>query len=291
MKLNINSADYWRQLNPDCNISDNPWISGGEVFQISTSEIDNCIEQLKFDGYFQTKPLIPKILLNKLALCIINIVRSGHNSTYALLYDEFYEIFSKLTAVLTPILGENFQFVPDEFEIYYIPVADSAAGSPPHRDSLWPTGVFDEAGIPQLVNVWIPITDATSHNSCIHVIPTSLDPTKNLNYEDVTEHTSITLGDAQSVRALPAEAGSILGWGPQLLHWGGRSSRFAETPRLSFAAYFQSRSQPPLHPTTMDIPSPIPFEYRLYLAEKRWRDPEGKEVSKFLPRRRSDTPR
>ena len=283
MDIDTESISYWKNLNPDCTITDNPWLSSVKQFDISSADMDRHIEQLKHDGYFQTSPIVPEYLLSKLSDCIVNIVRKGHNTTYALLYDEFYHVLSRLKNILTPLLGQRFQFVPDEFEAYYIPVADAAVGSAPHRDSLWPTGVVNETGIPQLVNVWIPITDATTLNSCIHVIPTSLDPTNDVAYRDLSERTHISLGDVQNVRALPAKAGSILCWSPRLLHWGGRSSRYADAPRLSFAAYFQSRSHPPFHPTTMDIPSQIPFEYRVYLAEKVWRDPSGRMLSRYLP--------
>ena len=68
-----------------------------------------------------------------------------------------------------------------------------------------------------------------------------------------------------------------------MLHWGGRSSSFEQTPRLSFAAYFQNRNVPAFHPATMDIPSEIPFDYRLYLVEKAWKDPQAAEIHRFKP--------
>lgn len=64
-----------------------------------------------------------------------------------------------------------------------------------------------------------------------------------------------------------------------LLHWGARSSAMAKGPRMSFAFYFQSRHVPPYHAVTMDIPSPIPFDYRLYLLEKMRRGAEGEDPS------------
>ena len=72
----------------------------------------------------------------------------------------------------------------------------------------------------------------------------------------------------EDIRALPAKAGSIVCWSTSLLHWGARSSRRATQPRISMATYYQSRDVPPYHNVTMDIPSPIPFAYRIHLVEK-----------------------
>ena len=47
---------------------------------------------------------------------------------------------------------------------------------------------------------------------------------------------------------------------------------------MSFAMYFQRGDVPHFHPTTMDIPAAIPFDYRLYLVEKVERDIFGRSV-------------
>jgi hypothetical protein len=274
----IENVDYWRALNPEFNITDDPWPRDPEPYPISSEEMESHVERMKREGYFQTSPIIPRDQLDKLRKSIVNIVAWGLRSTYALLYDEFYDVFGRLDNVLKPVLADRYRFVPDEFEAYLIPTTDDAAGTPPHRDSLLNRDCIGSDGLPKVVNVWIPLTDATTLNSCIHVLPGHLDPLYRLRAStadedaDAGEHVPL-----QNIRALPAPAGSVLCWNPNLLHWGGRSSRWASHPRLSFAAYFQSRDVPPVHPTTMDIPSRIPFEYRLYLVEKVWKDPKGKK--------------
>ena len=134
-------------------------------------------------------------------------------------------------------------------------------------------------GLPKLVNVWIPLTDATTLNSCMHVLPGHLDPLYphgGSRANPVGDQNKLIL--LQNVRALPAKAGSILCWSTGLLHWGGRSSQRATHPRLSFAVYFQSRELPPVHSTTMNIPSPISFRNRVYLVERRWQDDEDPPI-------------
>lgn len=278
MSDKFQSIKYWRELNPQCSISDNPWPSKINSFQIQPEEIGTHVEQIIKDGYFQTNAIIPKDLLAPLIKCIVNLVRAGHRTTYALLYDEFYHVLSGLNQVLTPVLGKKFQLVPDEFEAFYVPISNETGGSPPHRDSLNPSGIIADDGKPLLVNVWIPLTDATHLNSCMYVVPSSHQNSSRIGLNQG----SVSLNDLQKVRALPAPAGSIICWSPSLLHWGAQSSQFAQEPRLSFAAYFQSSKVKPFHPTTMDIGDPIPFEYRMYLTEKVWRDPKGEMLSDYI---------
>lgn len=276
-KRKIENIDYWRALNPDFSITDNPFPENVIPYSIAENQMEDHLVQIKKEGYFQTQPIIPQNELLRLEDCIREIIRHGHKSDYALLYDEFYVVMGKLEQVLSPVLGRNYQLVPDEFGVFYIPNGDASMGTKPHRDTLGESWTIKSDGTPNLVNVWIPITDATTLNSCIYVIPANLDPDFAKGEVIAEKRLKVSL---QDIRALPVKAGSILCWTPHLLHWGARSSRWATTPRISFAMYFQSREVEPYHKVTMDIPSKIPFEYRLYLLEKFRRDPEGLE-SKF----------
>lgn len=189
----------------------------------------------------------------------------------------------RLKNVLEPVLGPNYQLVPDEYEAFYIPAENGATGAAPHRDTLGPGGDFKPDGTPTLINVWIPLVDVTTLHSCIYVLPGHLDP----DYPSPAQDRSAIAKNRsveklmQDVRAVPAKAGSILCWSPHVVHWGGRSSVFAATPRISIAVYYQSSQVPAVHPVTMSIPAPIPFEYRLYLCDKHYVDPEGRESSRF----------
>jgi ectoine hydroxylase-related dioxygenase (phytanoyl-CoA dioxygenase family) len=195
------------------------------------------------------------------------IVRSKLRPEYVFVYDEYYQVLSRLNNVLTPILGPGYQLVAEELNAFFIPTDDDAKGIGPHRDFLRAADSLGAGGLPNLINVWIPLTDATSLNSCMYVLPGHLDPLYPHGGSEMDRKIAV---DLQDIRALPAGAGSILCWNTSLLHWGGRSSRRAKHPRLSFAVYFQSRRIPPLHFTAIDIPSPIPFKHRIYLVERQW---------------------
>lgn len=275
---------YWEELLPQFPITDHPFKDHPTPFEISKEEIDFCVQQMKSDGYMVTSPIIPLDDLKAIETCIDRVVEKKHNPNYALVYDVFYEFIQKLEQVLTPILGENYQLVADEFGAFFIKNNESSKGSGPHRDTVYAHGKVQKINdLPTIINVWIPLTDATTLNSCMHLIPISQD---NFIKDDVPEEMFEKKYSWQevkdllhSVRSIPMQAGSIIAWNTNVLHWGGKSSQFATHPRKSIAVYFQNRNVPPYHKFTMNIPSPIPFDYRLYLIEKQEMDRELKNDS------------
>ena len=74
----------------------------------------------------------------------------------------------------------------------------------------------------------------------------------------------------QSVKALPALPGSLLGWHHHLIHWGSRASDRAGVPRVSIAVEFISDAVSPLESELPLIPpGSIPdFPLRLNLIGK-----------------------
>jgi hypothetical protein len=109
------------------------------------------------------------------------------------------------------------------------------------------------------VNLWITLADATPTNSCMYVLPAPQDP----GYRSGARDTAFDRSQLQDVRALPAPAGSVLGWTTHLMHWGSRSSPDATEPRISATAYVQRADRPPASSAIMDFRDPVPFEQRL----------------------------
>ena len=83
--------------------------------------------------------------------------------------------------------------------------------------------------LPSIVTAWIPLTDVTPLDSCIYVVPAACDP----DYYSEERGVRPERIRLQDVRALPAAAGSVVGWSTHLAHWGSRSSRFAAGPRIA----------------------------------------------------------
>lgn len=270
-RAKVDDPDYWRGLNPGFSISENPFDTSREPYPIDPEEVQRNLASFRHDGYCSTIPIIPEEQCDRLAGCILNVLKAGHHQCYALVYDEFYQLVVDLSNLLTPLLGENYQFVPDEFGTYYILPDDDNRGTPPHKDNLHISQGILPSGLPKIANFWVALSDATPLNSCMYVIPAHLDPTfPRYGKARATERGNFRI-ELNHVRALPAKKGSVLSWSPQLLHWGGRSSKLGKNPRISYAFYCQNRSVDKYHEVTTDIPVDIPFARRIELIEKVWR--------------------
>ena len=273
---------YWMEINPTGTISEYPWSAKGGGIEFEDNELAALKQTLVHEGYFQTKPVINQSQLAHLIELIDGVMSAGHPPAYALVYDEFFAIMAGLSKLISSLLGQGFLMVPDEPDVYFIPTSDEHSGSGPHRDTLRFPDMYTDQGVPKVINIWIPITDSTTQNSCMHVIPAHYDGDYKTprSMHELPDHLPNQV--LQKVRALPAAAGSILGWSTELIHWGGMSSDQAELPRLSFAMYFQRGDCAKYHPSAMAPTSRIPFDFRLYCIEKVWADPDGKNIGQFL---------
>ena len=270
------------EINPTGTISDYPWEAKREGIKFEDDELAILKQTLIHEGYFQTRPVISQSQLECLIELIDGVMSAGHSPAYALLYDEFFSVMASLSNLIAGLLGQNFLIVPDEPDVYFIPTSDEHSGSGPHRDTLRFPEMYTDEGLPKMINIWIPITDATTENSCMHVIPAQYDDDYKTprSMDELADH--LPNQALQKVRALPAAAGSVLGWSTELIHWGGMSSDQAKIPRLSFAMYFQRGDCANYHPSAMAPSSRIPFDLRLYCIEKVWADPDGKNIGQFL---------
>lgn len=134
-------------------------------------------------------------------------------------------------------------------------------GWEPHRDRA--RNPIDERGAPRSMTLWVAITDARTDNGCIHVVPAPYD----LQYGN--PRASNDLMHPSAIRALPAPAGSILGWTSGLLHWGGLA-RAGRSGRTSIAFEYQAAAHPP--PDEPIYPRgwfPAPAERRALIA-RQW---------------------
>jgi hypothetical protein len=190
-----------------------------------------------------------------LAAAVAAVVAAGFHPLFAIVFDEFWQLLATLAPALEPILGPGPRLIPD-FWLWHVDPAADRAGSAPHRDAGY-SGTLRSDGRPTLITVWLPLTDATPSNSCIYVLPLSRDP----NYP-VPRNVPID-ASLQDIRALPAAAGSILGWNQHILHWGSRSCPEARHPRISWAMYFQSADVPDFDPLARRLSGPLSFELRL----------------------------
>ena len=248
------SPDFWRRLCPELTISSEPFSNRPPPLPMDREEASRLLEQIVEEGYLQTPPLFSPDAMRRCATAVSSVVRAGFHPLFAAVYDEIWQLLSGLGDVFDPILGQDYRLVPNIW-IWHVDAGAELSGWPPHRDAP-SSNTLRPDGRPTLVTVWIPFTDATPLSSCIYVLPLSRDTNFPGNLEKET------IDNLQDVRALPVQAGSILGWNQYIIHWGSRGSRRADGPRINLGIYFQSNDVPP-YPDARDLSGPLSFEQRL----------------------------
>lgn len=245
---------------------------------------ETAVADLIEDGFFRTGEVLDYVHRVQARLAVDIARDQGLPPLFAFVYDAPWTAFAQLAPIIAPILGEDFRALPDFWCWYLVPNAD-ARGWLPHRDR---PGTVRADGTPNTLTVWLALTDATVDNGCIYVLPKAFDPRYGTSAAPV-----IGIEDVQNIRALPAAAGTALGWDQQLWHWGARSTRHAQGPRVSIACEFQRADVHPYNVPLLDVCAPPPFEERLRLIGKQLRQythiaPLAPEISRLAARLADD---
>jgi hypothetical protein len=232
--------DYWRELCPRV-----PLDSSRALVESHTrhdQKVEHCANQLSKLGYFKTDPLIPKQIVASMRQCVESVRQAGWPPVFAFLYDPFWAVTRVpfMVEFLGAVLGAEFNIIMSRSWCYYIPPSRGAGGWTPHADAYRKPA--------DRLTVWIPLTDATLDNGCMYVVPKDFaygsraPRNERLRAETVSSDYALKL--LHSCRALPAAAGSVLGWDPQTIHWGSRCHVPSE-PRISIGCEFVSKGVVP----------------------------------------------
>ncbi|WP_446419797.1 methyltransferase domain-containing protein [Coleofasciculus sp.] len=254
------NPNFWRSLNPELSVSEDLLPESLAPFTVEPEQMKKLLLTLKTDGYFQIDGILPEADVLRMSAGVEKIRQVGWTPPFVFVYDEFWQTFCRLSQILSTVLGQDYQQLPD-FWAWYIDPNKTETGWRPHRDKSQNTLLPD--GMPKSLTVWIPLSDATPLNGCMYILPAAFDP----NYgRDFSVH---EIDSIQDIRALPAPVGSVLCWNQAVLHWGGRSSERATHPRLSFAFEFQRGDVTPYNTPLLDPSKPPTFSQRLGLIGKQ----------------------
>ena len=249
--MNIN---LWTALNPSLSISKTSRTLHED--QIPLPQIKKELEQFKTEGYMELNQFISLDLIKRLRLGIENILSQGLPPVFCFVYDDYWECVHKLKGVFKLLLDNKFKMLPD-FWAWYINPENSEVGWAPHRDK-GPCSI-SQNGKPKSLTAWIPITEANPLNGCMYVVPISKDANY-LNNQKQGFHP-----DLQSIRALPVLPGDALIWNQAMYHWGGRSSKYSKSPRISVAFEFQRSDVTAFNNPLLDISKILPLRVKLGL--------------------------
>lgn len=260
----LENVEFWRSLLPGLHISNNALQQYCKMVSADEEAIRNAGKCFAEDGYFLLDSILPLNTTNMLAGGVTNLVNRGILPVFAYLYDEYWIAFKQLTDVLKQIAGDEFLVLPD-FWAWYINKGEGSAGFAPHRDAF--ELLRGDDGKPILFTIWIPLVNVDTFNSCMHVVPKTRDKNfpDNLNAYETRDDEIIWDIRPQDIVALPAAAGSVLGWDANLIHWGGRSTNYAKTPRISYAFYIQRKCSNPIYNSGIDLNAELSFGLRLRL--------------------------
>jgi hypothetical protein len=231
---------YWRNLNPELSIEADSPVGPVEIAPLSTAETDLQIEQLKTEWFFKTDPILDPVKMGEMRVAVERIIAERWPPVMAFVYDEFWQALRtpSLARVVTDFLGEGWR-QNSLVWTFHVPNVKGAGGWAPHSDDALQQSVCR-------LTIWIPISEATTENGCMYVIPRDRMPaTVPDNYSKVEGANRSELDHLlQAVKALPSPPGALIGWNHHLIHWGGYSSG-KNGPRISIAGEFLAAGQVP----------------------------------------------
>jgi len=251
---------FWRELCPTMTIDRAP---GPGQPALSFEPSPGATERFAHDGYLHVPDVVPVDVTSALVDCAERLHAAEIPTVFAFVYDEAWQLFRSLRTPLAAMLGLDLQPKP-AFWCWYLPVDGASAGWAPHRDEVRRTS--DEDGTLRAVSAWVALNDATPLNGCMYAVPAHLDRRFR---NDEWERPDDEIVRLQDVRALPAEAGSVLIWHQGLRHWGGRSSRDAASARCSMSMEYQRADTAPLDPDLAGADLDPPFAVRLHLIGRQ----------------------
>lgn len=232
---NALSPDYWRRLFPEFSVA--------KVTQVGSSAANSehfhsHAEQFARAGYFQTAPIIPLNLIGRLKACLDTVRQNDWPAVFVYVYDELWQVTRSepVKSLLHALLGRDSRQNCHVWG-HYVQVHDGAAGWRPH---------IDNPRTPDRVTIWIALTDATLDNGCMYLIPKNRAPMEidTAFRKAPTVEKKIVNRLLQNSRALPALAGSVLGWGSGVIHWGS-ACHGTGVPRLAISQEFFAASSAP----------------------------------------------
>lgn len=204
-------ADYWRRLAAGLTVGES---DAALPAAPRASNLDRAVAHFRDEGYFQLPPVVSAETLALLNQAIDGVRAAGWPAVFAWVYDQFWRC-ARVPAVVRVVgsrLGTGYAQIPHVW-VHIVPSTPGAAGWGPH---------FDGGGNGR-VSVWLALTDATLDNGCMHLVPSpSLpDAFRPLTLNGLIVSAADAFRALHTSRALPAVQGSALGWGFDVLHWGG----------------------------------------------------------------------
>ena len=263
-------SEFWTALCPDLTISDLPFERPAPMASFDAAEVHRERALQMKEGHLRFEAVLDADLVGRLADGMDRLLERRLPTPFLFVYDEVWQVLSSLRRHLEALVGPGF-LVGGDMWAWNVPPGSEAQGWAPHRDDQFADRAFDEEGEPNLVSIWVALTDADVDNGCMYVLPKNADP----NLAEAPKRADLPGSALAAIRAQPAVAGSVLSWTADVLHWGSRSTPRATAARKSFCVYAQRGDRPRFTTDMLSLDSPVPLAYRLgFIARTmiRYRD-------------------
>lgn len=206
---------------------------GGDARAAETSALDAAaisalVDGVDETGYFVVSQLIDPVFVDRLRDGVERIRAAGWPPVFLAVFDEFWTVVRtpSFVRLASSLLGDGYRYLPNVWA-HYVSADRQVAGWAPHVDGRYGS---------DRMSVWLPLSEATTLNGCIGLVPRNLMPPS--VGDGFLERTTYSAGELQMMlqgsRALPASPGAIMGWEFGVLHWGS-VCQDGEPPRVSMA--------------------------------------------------------
>lgn len=235
----LEDGEYWRKICPHLHVGDEAFIQTAadrakSAFAEWKSTGETKKDEFADNGFFHMTNQDLGLgedyreRIHDLALGVVRLMQHGWPASFIFIYDEAWALVAGASARLEAATGGS-KFIGDMYA-WYVEPDHGEKGWGPHRDRMGSgPESFRQDMTAKLSTTWLALTDAGPNNSCLYVVPANADP---LFYkpdrQDVDPLAEIFGKDPQayqSIRALPAQAGSAWHFSHRIIHWGSHVQR------------------------------------------------------------------
>ena len=258
----------WQKICPFLTCSVEPFSSRGGGSTIRPALAASAAGQLQTRGYFSIDAAHFDFverqthLVALLARGVMELMRHGFPPLFVLLYDEAWEL-TRIVEQFIPGTCGGHSHVGDFFVFAVLNAEEQQAmgvdayiatyrPSGPHRDRPTAGPASFDAKVPAYVSIWLALSDATTNNSCLYVVPLAQDAGYYLA-GDGDQNGNVPLRIDACI-AQPLKQGGMLCFSHRLLHWGSALEQWAleeedrekapnaSLPRIAFTTAFSKNS-------------------------------------------------
>src|SRR5262249_48073714 len=105
--------EFWRSICPQLSISESPLGSHMKPYEVSPCDVNKARQQIIEEGYFQVGPIVPRQETKLIADAVCTVVDHGFPAPFVLVYDQVWQVLSRLENLLSPILGAFYYVMLD----------------------------------------------------------------------------------------------------------------------------------------------------------------------------------